>query len=143
MIPYKGGKFPVVIKRSPYVSATASLDDEKVLLSYINDNEKWLKRGYAVIMQHCRGRGKSGGDCIPFVNEREDSLYLYDYARKCDFYNGEIYLWGGSYCCEVHYLASPYPDDIKGAVFRVKYTERYNFAYRNGFFKNCLRKKCR
>lgn len=138
MQPDKEGKFPVVIKRSPYVSNTENMDEVSVVNMYLKDNEKWLKRGYAVIMQHCRGRGKSEGDCIPFINEREDSLNLYEYARNCSFYNGEIFLWGGSYCCEVHYLASPYPDDIKGAVFRVKDTERYNFAYRNGFFKKGL-----
>lgn len=138
MLPQKEGKFPVVIKRSPYVPDKDMFSDEKLLLSYVNDNEKWLTRGYAVVLQHCRGRGKSGGECIPFINEREDSLFLYDYVRKCDFYNGELFLWGGSYCCEVHYSAAPYPDDIKGAVFRVKDTERYNFAYRNGCFKKGL-----
>lgn len=135
MLPDKAGKFPIVIKRSPYVSDTDNLDEKATLVKYMADNEKWLRNGYAVIMQHCRGKGKSGGDCVPFINEREDSLHLYDYARKSDFYNGELFLWGGSYCCEVHYLASPYPDDIKGAVMRVKNTERYDFSYRNGCFK--------
>ena len=138
MLPYKGGKFPIVIKRSPYVSETMTMTEEEVLALCLKENENWLKNGYAVLMQHCRGRGKSEGDCIPFVNEREDGLALLDYARKCDFYDGEIYLWGGSYCCEVHYLTAPYPEDIKGAVFRVKDTERYNFAYRNGYFKKGL-----
>ncbi len=138
MCPKKEGKFPTVIKRNPYVSDTVALSDEAILERYMKNEEKWLKKGYAVVFQHCRGRGKSEGECIPFINEREDSLNLYDYVRSCDFYNGELFLWGGSYCCEVHYVASPYPDDIKGAVFRVKDTERYNFMYRNGCFKKGL-----
>lgn len=138
MLPCKEGKFPIVIKRTPYATAAKNMTDEEVLAMYLKENEKWTRNGYAVILQHCRGRGKSEGDCIPFVNERQDSLALYDYARSCDFYDGDLFLWGGSYCCEIHYLASPYPEDIKGAVFRVKDTERYNFAYRNGFFKKGL-----
>lgn len=135
MLPSREGKFPTVIKRSPYVNSTVSMSDDKLLLSYMAENEKWLKRGYAVVLQHCRGRGKSDGECIPFINEREDSLSLHNYVRNQNFYNGELYLWGGSYCCEVHYATAPFADDIKGAVLRVRDTERYNFCYRNCFFK--------
>ena len=42
MLPYEGGKFPVVIKRTPYAKSTIGQDDDKVLLCYMNDNEKWL-----------------------------------------------------------------------------------------------------
>ncbi len=138
LAPSKEGKFPIVIKRSPYVTNTIEIAEEELTELYKKDNEKWLNGGYAVVFQHCRGRGKSRGDCIPFVNEREDTRNLYDFARSLDFYNGELFLWGGSYCSEVHYLASPYADDIKGASFRVKDTERYNFSYRNGMFKKSL-----
>lgn len=138
LLPYKGGKFPTVIKRNPYVNPTTVHTDEKLLVMCMAEEEKWLKRGYAVVRQHCRGRGKSSGECIPFVNEREDSLNLHDYVRSCDFYNGELLLWGGSYCCEVHYAAAPFAPDIKGAVLRVRDTERYTFCYRNGFFKTML-----
>lgn len=138
MLPYQGGKFPVVIKRTPYVSGAKNKKEEDLLAECMKENEKWMKNGYAVVLQHCRGKGKSEGDCIPFVNEREDGLKLHTYIRGCEFYDGELYLWGGSYCCEVHYLTAPYPEDIKGAVLRVKDTERYNFAYRNGCFKKGL-----
>lgn len=138
MLPSKEGKFPTVIKRNPYVNPTTVHSDEKLLMMYMTENEKWLKRGYAVVFQHCRGRGKSEGECDPFVNEREDGLNLQDYIRKQSFYNGELFLWGGSYCCEVHYATAPFADDIKGAVLRVRDTERYTFCYRNGHFKTGL-----
>lgn len=38
MLPYEGGKFPVVIKRTPYAKLTKGQDDNKVLLAYMNDN---------------------------------------------------------------------------------------------------------
>lgn len=138
MLPSKDGKFPVVIKRSPYVNNTVSYTDEEYLSDCMKVNEKWLRRGYAVVFQHCRGRGKSNGECEPFINEREDGLKLQDYVRSQSFYKGEIFLWGGSYCCEVHYATAPFAPDIKGAVFRVRDTERYSFCYRNGFFKISL-----
>ena len=138
MLPSKDGKFPTVIKRNPYVNPTTVFSDEKLLMMYMAENEKWLKRGYAVVFQHCRGRGKSEGECEPFINEREDGLNLQDYVRKQNFYKGEIFLWGGSYCCEVHYATAPFADDIKGAVLRVRDTERYSFFYRNGHCKVSL-----
>jgi len=138
VLPYAGGKFPTVIKRNPYVSPQVNMSEEEILAMYLKSEEKWLNRGYAVVFQHCRGKGKSEGECIPFVNEREDSLNLHEFVRNCDFYNGELYLWGGSYCCEVHYETVPFADDIKGAILRVRDTERYSFCYRNGIFKTEL-----
>lgn len=138
MLPYQGGKFPIVVIRTPYASDLRKKTDEAALQLYMQEKQKWLDSGYAVVMQNCRGKGKSGGDCVPFVHEREDGLQLLAFIRSCDFYDGEIYLWGGSYTAEVHYLTAPYAEDIKGAVLRVKDTERYNFAYRNGCFKTSL-----
>ena len=34
----------------------------------------WASRGYTVVMQGTRGRGKSGGSSYPLVNERRDGL---------------------------------------------------------------------
>lgn len=135
LLPEKDGKFPSIIMRTPYVTSVQNKSDEGAFLSYLADYEVWLERGYAIIIQHVRGRGKSSGECIPFVNERVDGLALQEYVRHQSFYNGEIYLVGGSYCAEVHYLTAPFADDIKGAVLKVKDAERYNFAYRNGNFK--------
>jgi len=96
-LPEKDGKFPTVIFRSPYVDAHSEKTDKEVCDSYFESLKVWMARGYAVVYQHCRGRGKSGGDCIPYINERRDGLALWDWIRAQSFYNGEIYLWGSSY----------------------------------------------
>ena len=96
---------------------------------------KWLDNGYAVVWQHCRGSGKSEGDCIPYINERKDGLSLQEFVRNQSFYNGEIFLAGGSYCASVHYLTAPFANDIKGAILEVQDYKRYNCNYRNGFYK--------
>lgn len=133
--PDKNGKYPTVITRSPYVDDDALLSEEKICENRLNDFQSWIERGYVVIIQHCRGCGKSTGDCVPYIYEREDGLFLQAWVRQQDFYNGEIYLVGSSYTAAIHYVTAPFADDIKGAVLRVKDTERYNCNYRNGFYK--------
>lgn len=138
LLPKSNGKFPVVIMRTPYVDKYENEDESNIAVEYLNENKEWLKNGYAVVIQHCRGRGKSSGDFIPYVNEREDGLNLQQWIRKQDFYNGELYLKGNSYTTSVHYLTAPFADDIKGAIFGVQDSERYNVCYRNGIFKKML-----
>lgn len=129
------GKFPTVIFRSPYVDHLADWDEEEICKLKYEEAQKWLDAGYAYVYQHCRGRGKSSGDCIPYVNERADGLFLHDWIRQQDFYNGELFLCGESYTAAVHEVVAPYADDIKGAVLHVMDPFRYNGFYRNGFFK--------
>ncbi|MBQ8391294.1 MAG: CocE/NonD family hydrolase [Clostridia bacterium] len=135
LLPNEKGKFPVVIIRTPYVDKYENWEEADVVISYMNEYKEWLKNGYAVVIQHCRGRGKSTGDCIPYINEREDGLNLHEWIRKQAFYNGELYFKGRSYYTSVHYLTAPFSDDVKGAIFSVQDTERYNMNYTNGFLK--------
>lgn len=134
-LPDKNGKFPTVIMRSPYFDDDEFLSEEEVGKKYLQFFQRWLDAGYAFVFQHCRGRGKSTGDCIPYINEREDGLFLQDWIRRQRFYNGELYLYGASYNASVHFVTAPFADDIKGAVLQVQDSERYNCNYRNGFYK--------
>ncbi len=138
MLPRRNGKFPTVIVRTPYVDWLEMKTEEFIAELCKGESVEWLDRGYAVVVQHCRGRGKSDGDCIPYINEGKDSNNLYNWIREQDFYNGELYLMGTSYLTSVHYCASPFGSDIKGAIFGVQDTERYNLCYRNGVLKKEL-----
>lgn len=134
-LPRDGGKYPTVIVRRPYVDAEEDLTEEEICQIKLEEYKAWLEGGYAIVFQHCRGRGKSTGDCIPYINEREDGLFLQDWIRTQSFYNGELYLCGVSYSSSVHFVTTPFADDIKGAVLQVQDCERYNCNYRNGFYK--------
>ncbi len=134
-LPEKDGTFPIVIARSPYVDNMADKTPEEVCDFVGGCHAGWNEAGYAVVYQHCRGRGLSTGDCIPYIHEREDGLALQEWVRRQPFYGGELYLHGGSYCCSIHYVTAPFASDIKGAVFEVQDTSRYNCNYRNGFYK--------
>lgn len=131
-LPESSGKFPIVISRSPYVSHTVDMPEGKIVQAYYDTSKPWLERGYAMLFQHCRGQGKSTGAFVPYIHEREDGLAFREWIRKQSFYNGELYLLGGSYTASVHYATAPFESDIKGAVFEVQDSERYRLWYRNG-----------
>ena len=134
-LPDRNGVYPVVIYRNPYVDADEMTSEDEICARKAAEYEKWNEAGYAVVFQHCRGRGKSSGDCVPYIYEREDGLFLQSWIREQPFYNGELYLCGSSYTSSVHFVTAPFANDIKGAVLEVQDCERYNCNYRNGFYK--------
>lgn len=134
MLPNKVGKFPTIVMRTPYAEHT-DYDDEETINYLLFHHIRFLKRGYAVVFQHCRGTWKSEGVWRPYVDERKDTLALFDYIRKQSFYNKQILLCGASYSATINYSASPYADDIVGAWFGTQDPNRYNICYRNGNFK--------
>lgn len=132
LLPSYGKKFPVVVCRSPYVKHTINMLEESVLQDCYNNTKHWLKRGYAYVFQHCRGQGKSSGEFIPYLCEKGDGLAFREWIRHQSFYNGELFLLGGSYTASLHYATAPFEKDVKGAVLEVQDSERYNLWYRNG-----------
>jgi len=136
--PSEEGKFPTVIMRNPYLEMYENSTEQEVLDVYRKDYEHWINRGYAVVYQHCRGEGKSEGEFIPFIYENTDGRNLQEWIRHQNFYNGEMYLVGGSYTNIVHVETAPFADDIKGIIISVNDCNRYNMIYRNGVFKRGL-----
>jgi len=134
-LPDEDGSFPVMIYRTPYVDDAVNQSEAEICAEKLREHENWIDNGYAVVYQHCRGRGKSTGDCIPYINERDDGLFLQAWIRNQPFYNGELYLYGRSYTSSVHFVTAPFAEDIRGAVLEVQDCERYNCNYRNGFYK--------
>ena len=128
-VPRGAKKCPIVYIRTPYEK---SHNGEAHHVEGGGANSPYAKRGYAVLTQHCRGRGDSEGECIPY-REREDGLATLAFIRSLPFYNGEIYVMGGSYLATVHlsYLADA-PNDIKGACLQVQTDRMYYRNYVNG-----------
>ena len=126
--PNGDGKFPIVFIRTPYEKAHGGVAHD--IAEY--DSNPFVDSGYAIVLQHCRGRGDSEGVCLPY-DERNDGLDSLAIIRKLDIYNGEIYLYGGSYLSTVHlsYLDTA-PEDVKGAVLNIQTDRMYFRNYRNG-----------
>ncbi|MBP5787909.1 MAG: CocE/NonD family hydrolase, partial [Kiritimatiellae bacterium] len=123
--PPEGVKCPIVIQRSPYVP-----EERANLETFAQERAEAFSRGYAYLVQHCRGCGMSEGDWSPYESERADGLALLDWVRKLPWYNGEIFLDGGSYLSSVHWsYLDTNPPDIKGAALAVQEVDRYNVSY--------------
>src|ERR1051325_1897944 len=58
------GRFPVILMRSPY-----GKPDEKW-----GEAKRYIPAGYAMVVQDCRGRGKSEGVWDPFRYDVEDGF---------------------------------------------------------------------
>ncbi|MHC5003574.1 MAG: CocE/NonD family hydrolase, partial [Planctomycetota bacterium] len=86
-IPNEGSTFPVVLMRSPY--------GRSALNPYLA--EPLAERGYAVVMQDCRGTGDSGGSFLPFAQERSDGLDTLGWIAAQDWCDGNVGIWGPSY----------------------------------------------
>ena len=121
-------KYPIIFLRTPYEDSHNG--NAHNIAAY--DRHEYIDNGYAVVIQHCRGRGDSEGVCVPYC-ERDDGLESLELIRKLDIYNGEIYLCGGSYLSTVHlsYLNTN-PSDIKGAILSIQTDRMYFRNYRNG-----------
>ena len=129
IVPRGAEKYPIVFIRTPYDTARNG-----VPYTQISDvEERYIRAGYAVVRQHCRGTGDSEGICIPYANERADGLDALEQVRKLPFYNGEIFLWGESYLTSVHLLyLNTAPADVKGAVLAIQTDRMFFHKYRNG-----------
>lgn len=127
LTPGENFKGPVIVIRSPYMTYSPQPEQEYA---------EFIRAGYAVVYQHCRGCGQSKGNSVPYLNEREDGLALLEWIRKQPFYDDEIYLFGTSYTASVHFAyLNTAGDDVKGAILSVQDCKRYNIIYRNGFLK--------
>jgi len=84
---YKTGeKLPAIVSRTPYGI------DSKVDICL-----EFAALGYVLVFQDCRGRGKSGGEFIPFICEGDDSEDTLKFIEKQEWFDGNIGGYGGSY----------------------------------------------
>jgi len=84
------GKFPVILRRTPYVKASGG--------ARVTDRiKKFVSQGYVFVFMDVRGRGDSDGKFIPY---RADALDGYDAIEWCaaqPWSTGKVGTYGGSY----------------------------------------------
>jgi uncharacterized protein len=84
------GPWPVLLQRLPYGRSVASTP--------VLAHPAWLaRRGYAVVVQDCRGRGDSTGVFSPFVHEGLDGAASIEWAARLPFCDGRVATYGFSY----------------------------------------------
>ena len=89
------GRFPVLLERT-----TESRKDEA------SRTEAWVRRGYAVVVQECRGRGDSGGEWTPYVHEARDGADAIEWVARQPWSDGWVGMIGGGYAASVQWLAA-------------------------------------
>ena len=126
-VPKGASKCSTVLKRTPYESIPEQIPKAA--------DDSLLQAGYAVVTQHCRGRGGSEGECIPYLHEGEDSLDFIHWACTLPHFNGELYLVGGSYGATVWLMLPDFPQEVKGAIIEVQTDRLYDRHYVNGLVR--------
>jgi predicted acyl esterase len=84
-LPQGSGPFPAVLIRTPYGKATQAMG-----------NSAWTGRGFALVVQDCRGKGKSEGEYHPFVEDPMDGYDTVEWLAKQSWSNGKIGMYGAS-----------------------------------------------
>jgi putative CocE/NonD family hydrolase len=77
---------PVIFTFTPYIGD-----------SYTDRAVYFAKHGYVYALVDVRGRGNSGGEFEPFVNEGRDGYDVVEWFGKQPYCNGKVTMWGGSY----------------------------------------------
>ncbi|MGO9340966.1 MAG: CocE/NonD family hydrolase [Acidimicrobiales bacterium] len=77
---------PVVLMRTPYGRRQVGMI-----------GRLFAERGYQAVIQSCRGTFGSGGEWVPFRNERADGLATLDWVSAQPWFAGEVATFGPSY----------------------------------------------
>ncbi len=135
---YKAGdKLPCVCHRTPYDAKIENypFDPNGLGRTYCD----FLDRGYIVVSQQCRGTASSEGEFHNMTHEREDGLALLEWVRGREWYNGEIFLWGNSYCSFVmSVMLDANPEGVRGAALAVMPAHMALGCYEKNTFKHDL-----
>ena len=94
-----GERFPVLLTRTPYGR------DLAVNSAYFNPATV-AARGFAVILQDCRGRFGSDGVFVPSVHEEDDGAATVEWAARLPYSTGKVGMWGRSYFAETQWRAA-------------------------------------
>lgn len=105
--PADGGPFPALLVRTPY--GEDSFRTAPVLPA--------LRAGFAVVLQHCRGRGTSDGEFRPWLDEGDDGHDTIGWITSRPWSNGEVVMSGMSYLagCALQ-AAATRPPGLKAVV---------------------------
>ena len=123
--PKAGGRFPVLVYRTPY-------DKEEALKDYTTFRRA-VERGYAVVVQDVRGRYASAGEFRPYQNEGHDGYDTIEWAAKQSWSNGQIGTFGLSYPGAVQWLAAvENPPHLRAMVPAMTFSTPQNFFYAGG-----------
>jgi putative CocE/NonD family hydrolase len=96
---------PVILERTPYnksgISRSETSRDRTDPLTRTEVAEYFSERGYAVVMQDCRGRFGSEGEFTKYVNEAQDGFDTVQWIARQNWCDGRVGTMGLSYGAHV------------------------------------------
>jgi putative CocE/NonD family hydrolase len=124
-IPTQQSRFSLVLIRTPYGKHIMELT-----------GKYWARQGYACAIQDCRGRFKSEGDWLPFMNEATDGHDTIEWLAVQPWCNGKVGMIGGSYMGWAQWCAaSERPPHLITMIPNVALPEpHYYMPYERGTF---------
>lgn len=121
----QGRKFPVILIRTPYKKEMMEIE-----------GNYYCRRGYAVVIQDCRGRFASHGVWKPFFHESRDGYDTIEWAAAQEWSSGKVGMIGGSYVGWVQlWAAAEKPPHLTTIIPNVAPPDPFfNIPYEYGVF---------
>ncbi|HWP87641.1 MAG TPA: CocE/NonD family hydrolase, partial [Burkholderiales bacterium] len=90
----EAGKFPVILERTPYGKAQVSRSEIDAGMTASRPRPEvaawFVRHGYVVVYQDCRGRYKSEGEFVKYLSDGEDGYDTVAWLTKQPWCNGKI-----------------------------------------------------
>ena len=127
-LPDTDGRFPTIFQRMPYGASGR------------DPGEFYARRGYAYVIQDCRGRHDSEGEFYPFRDDTPDGLESLDWICAQSWSNGRVGMFGPSYLGAVQWaLAAEHHPALQAIVPNVIPCDFWKSGYwRQGAFSLAL-----
>ena len=95
------GKFPVILERTPYGKSRASRSEvdrgETKARPRPDVAAHFVRHGYVVVYQDCRGRHGSEGEFVKYLSDGEDGFDTVQWIEQQPWCNGKVVTMGLSY----------------------------------------------
>ena len=95
------GKFPVILERTPYGKAQVSRSEIDVGMTVSRPRPEvaawFVRQGYVVVYQDCRGRYASEGEFVKYLSDGEDGFDTMAWLMAQPWCNGKVATMGLSY----------------------------------------------
>src|SRR5437867_4753074 len=134
-IPVGQGPWPVVLMRTPYGKDGRS--KEAVPGSNRQQAAAFDERGYALVVQDCRGTGRSEGQYIPFRLDQYDGYDTVEWIARQTWSNGKVGMLGPSALGITSNLAATFapPHLVCAFVIVAPASIRQNTLYMGGVYR--------
>jgi putative CocE/NonD family hydrolase len=92
--PADGGPFPVLLERTPYDKSAPSRSERTAAVATPRSRTEvaryFVRHGYAVVYQDCRGRYRSEGRFTKYLSEAEDGCDTVAWLVRQPWCNGRV-----------------------------------------------------